>query len=382
MSRNDLKQTFLHRDSEEKLMIEQLINDRIVRNNSTKSGEGIAALKRGLFPSHPDAAHQVEFLYRHIYTLNEAVGNTFNRMGEGINWEPLYNNAMPLIEFAAAQNRRNGNSIRRTGADIHYLKKNWEIVIQGLKNYADNDAYFNKPNVERDILEAEKLLDELKNDPLDVVLSNLYDIIIRNWIALRDWQITYRALYGLAIVGVEWRQTADARLQLIEILSDMSIDWLKQDKEKRQERSAQFAPKPMREIAMKDAHVIVPENWVVINPDDALNSEYAYAVAIRTNDYIDAKLGHIPIPFFVYFSNNSIQREIYDDCMSRAEAMWPPLKAIMTAHIDFPEDALENEQIVNDVIGDSPNAAPFLIDDANKKYCRYPYGAMVIRHKK
>ena len=383
MSRNDLKQTIVHRSTEEKTLIERLIGDRVEAYRSTISGEAITAMKRGLLPSHADAAHQIELIYAGEKTINQAVASTFSIMGSGINWKAHYTNALPLVEYAASMNQRNGNMTRVDvhRDTIHDLRSSWDAIVVALKRYAHDDAHYNKANAEMDFMKAQNILEDITSHPADIRLNDAFDIILRNWNTLYEWQVTYTALACMCVVSTTWRQDATIRLELIDILIQMSRDWIIQDEERAKKRLLVSAERRMRQIPMLDAHLVAPEEWVILNPDAALYSRYAYVVTIKSNEYINKKLGPSPLPFFIYFSDSPVQCEIYDDCMTMATNAWPPLKAILTAHIDFPENYKENDQLVNEVINDSPNAAPFLIDDADKPYAHHPYGAMIVRHK-
>lgn len=55
--------------------------------------------------------------------------------------------------------------------------------------------------------------------------QDVYRLIIRNWSDIADYAITYRLLYNLVQLNAGWSAEAQDRLQLLQIMKDISEKW-------------------------------------------------------------------------------------------------------------------------------------------------------------
>ena len=72
---------------------------------------------------------------------------------------------------------------------------------------------------------ASTLLKDLKERPEQVKLFNFYHILVNNWEYLKDSTFTYRLLRDLTILEKGWRDYSDVRVELLQILKDISTEW-------------------------------------------------------------------------------------------------------------------------------------------------------------
>lgn len=390
MSKNSLRQIILHRTEEEKAAIELAVSDRKTVNGTTLGEESVKALKRGLFAFDENAALFIESMYSGSSSLNKAVGNALNFVSAGVNWEPRYKGSLPLVEFARnnsiANDGRLGKEYNRSA--LHHAKKYFPDLILFLDKHLNKKSYINKANLEKDIAKLKKIYAELEKTPRAVSFPDVYDIIIRNWSILENWQVTYRILMDLPELEDDWRTTVAIRMEFTSLLQELSLDWMKQDADfketqqaRRLERQANNNEEIYREVAICNAHLIVPNNAVVINPDVALESEAAFILRfVNYNDYLRSKFG--PHPALIYLvSKKGLEGKDLDECIGKAQEVWPPIKAVKLMHISCEGVGLDDE-ILAPIIRESPDVFPEEIPDISESPDGGYLGAVLVRHNK
>ena len=72
---------------------------------------------------------------------------------------------------------------------------------------------------------TKELLSELREEPQHRRYTNIYQLILNNWENLKGYSVTYRLLADLAVLEKGWRNTAETRTELLNILKTVSIEW-------------------------------------------------------------------------------------------------------------------------------------------------------------
>lgn len=80
---------------------------------------------------------------------------------------------------------------------------------------------------QRDAKWARELLKEATDEPRFMRYSNFYQLLLNHWDDLKDCSITYRLLADLAAMENNWRNTPEARHELLSILKSISSEWIK-----------------------------------------------------------------------------------------------------------------------------------------------------------
>lgn len=123
----------------------------------------------------------------------------------------------------------------------------------------------------------------------------------------------------------------------------------------------------MVHIRMADGYVTVPDDWIIVNLDDATDSRFASVIEIRNAAQYDA-------PHFVYFhSQENIsekdEKEIYNLCENKWDKFTDVLKLSNNALDNYQNLELFNE---SPIVGIFPIFTSDMVDNP-------PYGAMIIR---
>lgn len=138
----------------------------------------------------------------------------------------------------------------------------------------------------------------------------------------------------------------------------------------------------MKKIKLADGYLIIPSDWIVVNPEQAENCHYAAVLECMHSDQYG-------VPHFIYLNNYKYGNEFTDsmkeDFFSLCCKEWPRFKEI--------EEINEKNQLIPDPNnkGEYLNleehlAAPviglFSIEEKGENPIeRMPYGAMIIRNE-
>lgn len=152
-------------------------------------------------------------------------------------------------------------------------------------------------------------------------------------------------------------------------------------------RSYQNPPKqslPMKRIVIKDAYVIFPADWIVIEVEKAETSRYAYVIEIK-----DRKAQYHPPHFLIlgdrpYIEIDQAYKEkIYQKC---SEA-YPEFEKWLSMQVQ-PAYGERNENgfrplLNSEEIADTPMIGLFCLSEyGDTDVVEYPFGAMLIPKKK
>lgn len=138
----------------------------------------------------------------------------------------------------------------------------------------------------------------------------------------------------------------------------------------------------MTKIKLVDGYLIIPDDWIVVNPEAAKNCRYATVLECRNS----VKYG---VPHFIYFSNLKYPRDytkqMETDFFSLCQKAWPKFAEIKELSdtnklIPYPEN---NGQYLNlEAHLAAPTIGLFHIEEQGERsYGEPPYGAMIVRAK-
>lgn len=136
----------------------------------------------------------------------------------------------------------------------------------------------------------------------------------------------------------------------------------------------------MKKIKLEDGYLIIPSDWIVLNPEQAENCRYAAVLECRNS----AKYG---VPHFIYFNNYQYENQFTDtmeeDFYSLCRKAWPKFIEIqeLSNKNQLVPDPDNKGQYLN---GEAHLAAPiiglFSIEEQGDRIIgEPPYGAMIVR---
>ena len=135
----------------------------------------------------------------------------------------------------------------------------------------------------------------------------------------------------------------------------------------------------MQKVRLKDGYLIVPKDWVIVNPELANVSRYAAVLECRTS----SKYG---VPHFIYLNNYKDSLEYTDDMekdfINLCIRSWPKFKEIEELNRNFkpvfdPENL--NQMLNIEAFNNTPTYGIFPILEDGERLGTAPYGATIIR---
>lgn len=123
----------------------------------------------------------------------------------------------------------------------------------------------------------------------------------------------------------------------------------------------------MVHIRMADGYVTIPDDWIIVNPDDATDSRYVSVIEIRNAAQYDA-------PHFIYFHkleniSSDEETKIYKLCTQKWDKFSDILSLSNNALTHCHDLALFSN---SPIVGIFPIYSNHMVDNP-------PYGAMIIR---
>lgn len=133
---------------------------------------------------------------------------------------------------------------------------------------------------------------------------------------------------------------------------------------------------------IKDGYVIVPEDWIVANPEDAKHCSYAGAIECRRKDF--------NVPHFLFFTNlraRDYDKDFCDVINKKCCEKWPPFADILKQQVKPIDDPHHPGYQLN---ADEWMAAPIIghfelyVKGEYGRSVKYepPYGAMIVHTNK
>lgn len=198
--------------------------NKIVKDLSTSQGRTESEviediLLSSLLPKNKDARYLVEAsMYRNdpapdqdgIAVLLQSLFSN-NSAGIGKEWSSRYDNYLPLVEFAKRQTcLYNRSQLTGEERELPHLILQLKAIIDRLQGTEKEYAI--------------ALKKELEEEPQFTRLGNLYQLVLNSWDDIKGWSITYRFLADLVAVDT-WKETAEARIELLEIVKNVSDEW-------------------------------------------------------------------------------------------------------------------------------------------------------------
>lgn len=197
-------------------LINKLVKDKAEIENRSESAIMEEILLDAMLPEEKEARFVAEnYLYGENGNIGRALEALFanNSAGVGKAWSSKYDNFEELMKFAKTESSLYNQTIL-TGEEreLPHMKSQFRAVIDALKNESEKEF-------------AQTLLEELETEPQFSRFGNIYQILANNWEDLKGWSITYRLLADLVSLETSWRDTADARAELLEIIKRTSSEW-------------------------------------------------------------------------------------------------------------------------------------------------------------
>lgn len=163
-----------------------------------------------LTPQHPGAAMWLGWMHDGSWGVGDVLHACFEYLAAGLDWRSRYDNASPLVDYA-----------RRWGVD-GVLDPDARLMPHCMAQIDSIAAWLTTTTT--DATRAQHICAMVHDDPHNVRYTDVYQVITDNWDDLRQWSVTYRLL-GDLVAMQQWWDDADARADLCQIITSVSLSW-------------------------------------------------------------------------------------------------------------------------------------------------------------
>ena len=165
-------------------------------------------------------------------------------------------------------------------------------------------------------------------------------------------------------------QERDSYLEILRLLNGGTYELQEENEEK---------PK-MKKIKLADGYLIIPSDWIIVNPEKAEDSRYAAVLECRNS----VKYG---IPHFIYFNNeryvSGYTERMRDEFFSLCKKAWPKFEEIQMlseANQLVPDPENKGKYVNVEAHLAAPIIGLFHIGEQGSNICgEPPFGAMIVR---
>lgn len=136
----------------------------------------------------------------------------------------------------------------------------------------------------------------------------------------------------------------------------------------------------MKKVKLTDGYLIVPSDWIIVNPEKAENCRYAAVLECRNSAQYD-------IPHFIYLNNykygNQYTTDMEEHFFSLCRKIWPRFSEI--EELDkknqlVPDPDNKGRFLNSEAYLNAPIIGLFSISEQGDNISgTYPYGAMIVR---
>ncbi|UYZ39014.1 hypothetical protein OD350_29440 (plasmid) [Clostridium beijerinckii] len=208
-------------------LIDRLVKDEAEKENRSESAIIEIHLLKSFLPEEKNARFWTE---NFLYSENGGIGRTleaiFATNAAGVNWGSKYDNLLPLVEFAKTQESLCNTVPTGEEIELHHCCSQLDSIVTKLEHLTDEETdTAEKYAYQKEAKWAKDLLTQLREEPQYSRYVNIYQLLINNWEDLKGWSITYRLLADLVVLEKGWRNTAETRTELLNILKIVSAEW-------------------------------------------------------------------------------------------------------------------------------------------------------------
>ena len=208
-------------------LVKKLVGDIAIKENRSLSAIIENIILTTLMPENSDTKWIIEkYLYSENGGIGKALTAEFENNSVGVNWNAVHDNLLPLVQFASTQEVFCKSVLNGNEAELPHTILQVQSVLDRLNKLSEEATDSKKKLYYKKEAEwGAELLKELKEEPQYSRLNNFYQLLLNSWEDFKDWTITYRLLADLAKLEKGWRNDPEARMELLQILKNISAEW-------------------------------------------------------------------------------------------------------------------------------------------------------------
>lgn len=208
-------------------LIKKMVGDIAIKENRSLSAIIEKIILQSLMPENSDAKWIAEqYLYSEDGGIGKALGAIFENNAAGVNWGAKHDNLLPIVQFASTQEVFCNTVLTGKEEELHHAWSQVDSIIARLERLSDKAEDDSKKfYYQQEADWGKALLKEFREETRYTRLVNLYQLLLNSWEDFKDWTITYRLLADLAKLEKGWRNDPEARMELLQILKEVSEEW-------------------------------------------------------------------------------------------------------------------------------------------------------------
>ncbi len=225
MAQKKIQKMFYYSSESTKQYIENRIEDLAIRTNYSSSFIIENILMDRLLPTNEEAKSIIrDNLYTEQCGVRKTLDAIFSANAAGKGWNSKYTNFKSLVEYCInycdATSSLNGEK-----GDLSYFTSKLDSIIDRIGNCVGACIEIYDRHMYKSQFELAKImLENIKNNPTEIIFRNYYQLIYDCWDMLDDWSITYRYLACLTRMS-NFQENTSARNALYDIISSVSQEW-------------------------------------------------------------------------------------------------------------------------------------------------------------
>ena len=220
-----------------KKKIEKRAADLAAEINQTTSYIIEQKLMEGLFPRNKEAKYlTISYLYDdEPNNIKRTLVAAFQGNIGGVEWTAVHSNYLPLVNFCQKYYK---GPVRFTGneQELPHLIEQLDLIIKRINNCVNGIIDVQERSFLADKAKnAMSMIKKLKESPETIKPCKIFETITDFFAMFDDWSITYRALGDLTELCT-FEESADTRIELFNLLDELSSDWEPKSTEEEDEK--------------------------------------------------------------------------------------------------------------------------------------------------
>lgn len=208
-------------------LIDRFVKDEAEIENRSESAIIEAHLLESFLPKEKNARFWAEnYLYSEDGGIGKTLETIFSTNAAGVDWGAKYDNLLPIVEFAKTQECFCDTIPSGEERELCHCCSQLDSVATKLEHLADEETDRTKRyTYQKEAKCARELWTELSEKPQYSRYVDIYQLLLNNWEDLKGWSITYRLLADLVVLEKGWRDTAETRSELLQLMKNVSAEW-------------------------------------------------------------------------------------------------------------------------------------------------------------
>ncbi len=227
MAQKKYQRGIIHSSEEIKKLIDFRINDITAKSNKSVSEILEKAILDSLFAENKDAQ---SFIINGLYpqdgngSVRQTLDDVFRWNNAGIDLNSKHDNLRPLVDFCLF-NMDGTQLLPENNPAMQSFLYCLNSIVRRTEKEADSiENIINKSQYLYAAGQAKKICQQAKDDPTQIRIMFVFEVILDLWELIKGWSMTYRALSALASMST-FHENSETRNALVDLVNQISKEW-------------------------------------------------------------------------------------------------------------------------------------------------------------